>query len=302
MSWLFSRALVAEYSEATSSGGEPSAPSSATPTPQAYLSRDKTTDAWSRFPSGMTCEHLTGDRGKELLTSFRAGFLAKTSAPQARVQESTASEAGSGQKWRGSLARYDRGSRSWKTRQCLLGGGLAEFSETWPRWGTTRGGELFRQPTPSGLVVIRAWITSASGCGLRQRVPTPTVQDKCRDFHNQRDGSKRESLLGFVRRAPTPTATDGRKWNAKTEQQRKDQGSSVRLCNIDRGDGQTIGGNLNPSWEEWLMGWPIKWTALEPLEMDKFQLWLLSHGRSLRDAMKKLNPPQSEAHRLAKLQ
>ena len=33
---------------------------------------------------------------------------------------------------------------------------------------------------------------------------------------------------------------------------------------------------LNPSWVEWLMGWPIGWTDLKPLEMDKFhnvQLW-----------------------------
>jgi len=31
---------------------------------------------------------------------------------------------------------------------------------------------------------------------------------------------------------------------------------------------------------EWMMGWPIEWTALKPLGMDKFQRWLRSHGRS----------------------
>ena len=30
-----------------------------------------------------------------------------------------------------------------------------------------------------------------------------------------------------------------------------------------------IGGQLNPMWVEWLMGWPIEWTDLKPLEMDK---------------------------------
>lgn len=30
---------------------------------------------------------------------------------------------------------------------------------------------------------------------------------------------------------------------------------------------------LNPNWVEWLMGWPIGWTDLKPLEMDKFRLW-----------------------------
>jgi DNA (cytosine-5)-methyltransferase 1 len=29
------------------------------------------------------------------------------------------------------------------------------------------------------------------------------------------------------------------------------------------------GGKLNPTWVEWLMGWPLGWTDLKPLEMDK---------------------------------
>jgi hypothetical protein len=35
-------------------------------------------------------------------------------------------------------------------------------------------------------------------------------------------------------------------------------------------------GQLNPSWVEWLMGWPIGWTDLKPSETAKFhsvQLW-----------------------------
>ena len=301
MSWLISRALMdryaslhcsqeqaAEYSEESCSAGEPSVPSSTTPTPQAYLSRDKTTEAWSRFPSGMTCAPLTENRGEELLTWYRAAFRARTFQPQVKASASTASVADSGVKWPASLAKYDRVSRSWRTRQCLLFEDSAEFSETFPRWGTMRDGELFRQPTPSGLLAIRAWITSAIACGLQQRVPTPTVQDKCRDVHNQRDGSKRESLLGFVRRVPTPTATDGHKWNAKTKQHRKAQGSSVRICNEDRGDGNPIGGQLNPPWVEWLQGFPIEWTVLDVSATPKFQLWRRSHGRSLRVAMERI--------------
>ena len=30
---------------------------------------------------------------------------------------------------------------------------------------------------------------------------------------------------------------------------------------------------------EWIMGWPIGWSALEPLEMARFRQWLLLHGR-----------------------
>jgi hypothetical protein len=38
-------------------------------------------------------------------------------------------------------------------------------------------------------------------------------------------------------------------------------------------------GPKNPEYIEWLMGWPIGMTALEPLEMDKFQKWLELHGK-----------------------
>lgn len=36
-------------------------------------------------------------------------------------------------------------------------------------------------------------------------------------------------------------------------------------------DGNT--GKLNPNWTEWLMGWPIGWTGLEPLEMGRWLQW-----------------------------
>jgi hypothetical protein len=39
------------------------------------------------------------------------------------------------------------------------------------------------------------------------------------------------------------------------------------------------GKNLPPSFAEWMMGWTIGWTELAPLEMDKFQQWLHSHGK-----------------------
>ena len=79
MSWLFSQALVEEYSVDTSLDGEPSAPLSGSHTQQAYCAPDKMTvfSRLSRF--GMTYKPLTVNRGEELLTLYRAAFLAKTS-------------------------------------------------------------------------------------------------------------------------------------------------------------------------------------------------------------------------------
>ena len=44
--------------------------------------------------------------------------------------------------------------------------------------------------------------------------------------------------------------------------------------------GAQVGGKLNPPWIAWLMAWPIGWTDLKPLAMDKWQAWCRSHGIS----------------------
>jgi hypothetical protein len=39
-------------------------------------------------------------------------------------------------------------------------------------------------------------------------------------------------------------------------------------------------GKLNPTWVEWLMGWPLGWTDLKPLETAKFHSWQRKHSQS----------------------
>lgn len=51
-------------------------------------------------------------------------------------------------------------------------------------------------------------------------------------------------------------------------------GQQVRLCHQ-----LGAGGTLNPSWVEWLMGWPIEWTASDALETDRYRRWFDSHGK-----------------------
>ncbi len=38
------------------------------------------------------------------------------------------------------------------------------------------------------------------------------------------------------------------------------------------------GGLLNPTWVEWLMGWPLGWTDCGAPATDKFLQWCVSHG------------------------
>jgi len=51
---------------------------------------------------------------------------------------------------------------------------------------------------------------------------------------------------------------------------------------------QLAGGQPCPQFQEWLMGWVTGWTAIEPLETDRFRLWLLAHGEL---------SPESEANK-----
>jgi len=67
---------------------------------------------------------------------------------------------------------------------------------------------------------------------------------------------------------PTPTAHNAKETNAPSEANRNEPTLASR-----------VGGHLNPMWVEWLMGWPLGWTDLKPLEMVRFQSWLQQHGK-----------------------
>jgi hypothetical protein len=70
----------------------------------------------------------------------------------------------------------------------------------------------------------------------------------------------------------TPTARDWKGMSGKGFRER--HGEKKNLANF-------LGGIPNPEFSEWLMGWPIGWTGLKPLEMDKFQSWLQQHSAFL---------------------
>jgi hypothetical protein len=148
MSWLFSRVLVEEYLGDTFSDGEQSALLSGKPTQLAYLSPDKMTDFSRLSQFGMTYAPLTESLGEELLKSYRAVFLAKTSVPLVQVTDLTEKDQECGQKWLASFVKYDPNMSSWKTHQCSLLGDLDEFLETWPQWGLMQDGECWELTLP----------------------------------------------------------------------------------------------------------------------------------------------------------
>jgi hypothetical protein len=148
MSWSYSLELVAAFSAQCYSDTELSVLLNTTPTPEAFYWPDKTTEhsRLSRF--GMTCAPLTGSRGAELLTWFLAASRAKTCQSEVGATVLTESEAGFGLRCDGWFAKYSPDLCAWKTPQCSLLGGLDEFSETWPKWGSMRNGAAYLRPIP----------------------------------------------------------------------------------------------------------------------------------------------------------
>jgi len=259
MSWLFSRALVEEYLGDTCSDGEPSVQLNGNPTQQAYCAPDRMTkfSRLSRF--GMTFKPLTAARGAELLTSYLAAFHAKTSAPQERAQESTEPDLECGVTWRESLAKYDPDTSMWKTVHSSLLEDSIEFSGTWPRWGLMQDGVSYQQQT-----LVRRIKETGFGSW-----PTPIAQDAKHSGYAPSGPGKADKLLYAVVKWPTPTAHNAKEGAYPAEFTRNTPTLSAQA-----------GGMLNPTWVEWLMGWPLGWTDLKPLATDKYQQWQQQHGVS----------------------
>ena len=274
MSWHFSQALGGGFLAANCVASAPSAPSSTTPTHGTFWSPGKTTDVSPRSRSGMTYAPLPESHGEALLTWCQEASRARTSPPPAKAQELQEREAGFGPKCLGSLAKFDPDSHSWKTHQFSLLGGLESFSATWPRWGMMRNGECWELSTPAHL-------TNGTESGLWQNWPTPAARD-CKGSnsreHCETNGTGRKHMDQLANavafpdlRFATPQARDFR----TGQQSRWENPERTRNLN------DQIGGQLNPTWVEWLMGWPIGWTDCAASATAKFRLWCLSHGVSL---------------------
>ena len=87
MSWLYSQALVAEYSVASCSDGEQCAPLSGSHTLGLCLPSDRMMGFLKNSRFGMTCEPLTETLGAEGLTWSLAASRAKTLVQLGRAPE-----------------------------------------------------------------------------------------------------------------------------------------------------------------------------------------------------------------------
>ena len=318
MSWHFSAALEEAFSEACSSDGEPCALWKSTPTALDDSCSGKMKGTCHRSPFGMMFVPSTDTHGEELLTWFLEASPVRTSASQEKGRASAESGAASGVKWPASFARYDRDMSSWRTAQTSLFGASAECLETWPRWGLMLDGACYPQKIlehgtcgkGSGLLPTltvhgnynRKGASKNSGDGFAtaiRRLPTLLARD-WKDGTNPRPhGRYSESLpvvLNNNPRLPTLRVTDGER-GGRGDLLAIIRGRPNKHCRmptltandckpagrVEVTEPEQLGGTLNPDWCEWFMGWPIGWTASEPLATDRFQQWLLGHGRRCDD-------------------
>ncbi len=164
--------------------------------------------------------------------------------------------------------------------------GESPLLENLPPSGMTRNGVLFPQPQ---------WgrITDATASSSW---PTPTTQDHIqRKSTQQTPGSKHSVNLGdAIRMWPTPCANDARNATFPESQRKKDYLIGVLMREmwptpraamgdarnhtvyprstdkpqnlenkVGTADPSAVGGKLNPTWVEWLMGFPTGWTDLQ---------------------------------------
>lgn len=239
MSWHYLPELAEVCSGVDCSDGQPSVPSSPTSTAAVCSCKDSETACSTSSPSGMTCEHSTGDRGVDTWMSSQRGSRASRGPSEPVSSQVQKMNETCGPARFASLGSVRHDYACWRTSQlCLLTNTLEPFLGNWPRSGIACDGIAYRRRCSMP-------ISTASGCGLW---PTPTARD-----------AKGTSGSGFRKRKGRPSTLPDALHEAL------DLPLSVSVV-------------PQPTFVESVMGWPIGWTDLEPLATDKFHRWLGRHG------------------------
>lgn len=293
---IYLRGLVEESSRTLSSVTAALPQSKSMSTAKKSCSKGRKMGASPCSPSSLMSAPSTANRGGGLLTLLRVDFRARMfRRPGKGWVSAPASVRDYGRSLHASLARCGLHLRSSRTPLCWSLADWTSSLETLPPWGMmlagvcwglgtsvlpTRGTASGFWPTPScwgfsneGQVAAVcskakdydeavAMTDNRKVVVQRYMLPTPRKSDAERGGRGDLLQAVRGNRNKHFKMLPTPTAsTGGPEPEGKTGR---------KLVTV-------IGGKLNPDWTEWLMGWPIGWTALQPLEMDKFRKWLQLH-------------------------
>jgi len=193
------------------------------------------------FPIWDDVQTFDGKPWREIVDVVSGGFPCQDISVTGRGGGSRQKDQECGKKWQESLAKLDLDTLLWKIPQCSLLEDLEQSLQTWPRWGSMRNGECFPQPMLVQIIKEKEY-------GLLQKYPTPTAWD-----------GKRGTMENWK-----PIRPSGHPAQYPLNQALRDLTGMV--------------GKPNPAFVEWLMGWPMQWTDLKPLETDKYHKWQQLHG------------------------
>lgn len=284
MSWVYLPAPAEDCLPPGCLVGTQSASSRLSRTVNASSHSDSATDTSSRSRSGPTCARSTVDRGVDESTSLAAGSHARTSVLRVRVRDLQAIAADSGLKCSESLARYGLRMCSPKTVRTCAPADWMSSSAGLPAWGMTSLGVCWALGTSVRL-------TAATGCGSSALLPTPTGAGNEGSPSMQKWPAHR--ALGALMATPTASGSDARNTNRPSARATRamlptptatlygsNQGGASGRTGPKRLSLESRTGGVFIALREWLMGWPIGWSASEPLATDRFRPWLRSHGAS----------------------
>ena len=221
------------------------------------------------------------------LMSSREDSPAKTSQPLEDRQVLKASAVDCGQSAPVFLGSFDLGTLSLKTSQTCLTEtgeiGLSEYSETFPRSGMMRNGTVYQLPRlaptiteiGSGLLPTPTATANQGAPSMQERYSrphfwrTPAASNgsqgaKSKEFYEKckKTGQSSINLVDEVRHIwPTPSASDNRdrgNLSNPSLQRRIKMGKQLMLSQVVHPES----GRLNPTWVEWLMGFPLDHTDL----------------------------------------
>lgn len=241
---------------------------------------------------GTTLEPSMVARGVDSWISFLAGSLANHS-PRPESDGDTRTNGTSGPRSQGFLAKYEQASRSWRTSQdCFDFDTSGRSSVTFTNSGSMRNGAFYPQPDaePRTFASASGFWRSPTASEVGPRLETLCAKDGSEPKVGERvyrmtpSGKmvNQTQTLGLQVRYPTPTVGDSRNSRNATAERNPDSRHHAGWDGLQSHGVNAIGGALNPPWVEWLMGWPIGWTDLQPLATDRFHSWLRAHSLSLR--------------------
>lgn len=291
MSWHFLRGRAEVSWPHTYLDGAPAALLRLMPTAATCSSPDSGTGTSPASPCGTTSAPLTDAPGGATSTSSLEGSPARTSPRRVAEEDLPESVRGFGSRCSESLERCGLRMSSRRTVRTCVPVDSAPSSRDLPAWGMMRNGECWELGTS-----VRP--TDATECGL---LPTYVARDhrsgKASETTHNRNSRPLNEVIQRMGHLPTPTAAGNEaspsmlKWPAHRRLQRLLPTPSARLYGNNQGGAAGRTGPKRPSidvltggpwiaFREWMMGWPIGWTASKPLATDRFRRWLHSHGGS----------------------